>query len=336
MIKTNKMFKPIIGIAFFCAVCLHASEQPEIRFKDLQSNFFPDSVVTAVVEITTSSPFQGMLAWEFNTLGAVISRNETAAVLPEQGKLDVSFELRIPPARQDLAISAGLRVGLSGTGLTNALTIGKRLWILGRVPWEGRREWLKQQGILLFDPDKTTAPLLEKADIPFTLTSNLSALPENGCKILLIAEGIDFLDYRGLPEAMLRAAASGVSVICLAPANGEIELPNTGFEGLPLPCSLRLMDKSIITTLDKHLDAEWWGVSEKAVKSLINVRGENGYIALTVNSSQNGWPWLEIFFPNDSGIILTGFAVESQWKETPAARHFFLRMLEYLEKKEKK
>ncbi len=79
--------------------------------------------------------------------------------------------------------------------------------------------------------------MLEKARVPFTFTKNTAALGELREGLLVIGEGTAWRDYRSLGETIVKAAARGVPVLCLAPGEGTLVLPGTAGSDLPPPAS---------------------------------------------------------------------------------------------------
>ncbi len=304
--------------------------QPVIQFRDAPAHCFPDAAVAVPVHIAVPATFQGRLQWEFRVDTVVVARGEQAADFPTPGDFNLSIPLVMPPGRPDVMLAATLQVALTGTDLTSRLTAKHSFWILGRAPWQDRMAWLKQLDILLFDPDHILAPILEEADIPFTVTRNPDAFSSAAGRLLIIAEGLDLRKYRDLEIAMLQAVAAGIPVICLAPISGEFELPGSAGKP-PYPSSIRMADRAILRELDTCLDTDCRNFDYQLIASTIRLSGADERVMARIQPEKQGWPWLEITLPAPSArLIFAGFALAKNWDRTPVARHIFLRLLEYV------
>src|SRR5690606_23449963 len=98
------------------------------------------------------------------------------------------------------------------------------VWLFARDPFANRREWLKQQQLVLYDPAGETAECFANADIPFELVANLSAIESVPTKLIVVGEGVSFREDRGLPELLCQRVEQGTPVLCLAPTQGEFPL----------------------------------------------------------------------------------------------------------------
>src|SRR5262249_55947746 len=143
------------------------------------------------------------------------------------------IKLLAPEVRPGVALKVRLRVALSVEGEKKPTASHERpLWVFPDDPFVNRREWLKWLKIALFDPEKTTAPALRKLEVPFEEINSVAALAAVKEGQVLVGEGVSFKDYPDLPEALIRSAASGLPVLCLAPIGGSLPIPGAA-PGLP-------------------------------------------------------------------------------------------------------
>jgi hypothetical protein len=177
-----------------------------------------------------------------------------------------------------------------GANANSEATYKKTMWVFPETPFLDRSQWLKDLKIVLFDPDGKTAAVLKKMDIPFEETRNPAALVELSGGIVVVGEGVSFEDYRDLGEALVKAAAKGTSVLCLAPVAGVVPIPGLG--ETPAPATLALANDEIIRKLDKRFDRASWGVPVSPIVSRLSLKADQGQIAAEVNSKE-GWPWME-------------------------------------------
>lgn len=286
----------------------------------------------AVFHFTISSlePQRIRVGWVASVGGRVINRAETPVEVRPDREAKVEVKFTVPEVKTGVILPALLAVtAVSVDDPTRKATLEKPLWIFHHQPFADRTEWLKALKVRLFDPQEKTAPVLEKAGIPFTLVGNVEALAEPGDEMIIIAEGISFEDYRALSEIMVRAAAGGHPVLCLAPAGGVMPLPGTKEAELPPPGKMSLRRNDIITELDKRLDADVWPQGNAVASSLVLTCDRNLVVGEVVRDSI-GWPWLDIAYPQTTRhLVVCGFGIIAQWEAGPTPSFLLLRLLEY-------
>lgn len=208
-------------------------------------------------------------------------------------------------------------------------SLERTVWLFPRDPFAGRTRLLRERKIVLFDPPARTADLLKAAGLPFTELNNLDAVGELSEGTVIVGEGVSFASQRGLPDALFRAAAKGVSVLCLAPIDGALPLPDGNDRELPAPARLAFRRNDVITELDKRLDARGWPEDGKEVASGLVLRGEGPRVVAEITTTGPGWPWVEIDFPEPGGrVVLCGFALMSHWDHGPTPRFLLSRAID--------
>ena len=199
---------------------------------DRCSNLFADSDTQLLYRLQPTAPLKGRIRWSLSVHQRTIAHGE-AAVNAAAGKTIVfAFPLRTPHVKEGVVLQALCSVAVYADGEQRQETLAahdKTLWIFPRDPFVDRRVWLKGLKITLFDPEGKTADVLEKAGFPFTLSRNIDALDGVEQGLLMIGEATAWRDHHSLGEVMVKAAARGLPVLCLAPGEGSIQLP--GAEG---------------------------------------------------------------------------------------------------------
>ena len=234
--------------------------------------------------------------------------------------------------KEGVVMPASLAVALTRPGADKAVVeVTKPIWIFPEEPFAGKAEWLKKLNIQLFDPAEKTAALFTRIGIPFKETRNMDAFAEFKDSILIIGEGVSLKEYRGLADMMVKAAAAGIPVLCLALADGAMQLPGSAGSDQPPPSAISLKQAGIITELDKRLDAEGWAPDGKLLAARLALQGDRTGVWAAATQDGSGWAWMDMRFGEGRGrIVVCGFAVVEKWKDSPAPRFLLTRILEYV------
>ena len=311
------------------------SAQPEpvsVRIREPWGNVFADRETVFHAAVSSHAAFEGKIGWRFASRGATLARGEQAVSHTPTQPAVIDIHLRMPAVNQGVVATAALNVSAidTDTGRT-AGACAKTLRVFPETPFAHRQAWLKALNLRLFDPERTTSEVFLEAGIPFQAVRNVDTLSELRDAVLVVGEGVSFRDYRGLWAALVRTAASGVPVLCLAPAAGEIVVPGMGDAGnLPVPRRLAFRRRDVIRALDKRLDADAWPPDGKIIASRIRCAGERGPVVGRIEHKGEGWPWVEMEFDGakEARLIVCGFAVIQKWTSGPSPRFLLAKLLE--------
>ena len=324
----------LIVFASFAAAC--AAAELRVRPAEEWSSVFGGAPVTLHYRIEGPQEFRGRLGWSLSVAGRTLARREQAVAVNPGRPETVAVTFEFPKVKPGVIMEARLSVAVYGQeGAPPAASHEKMLWVFCDDPFAHQTEWVKQLGIVLFDPEEGTRKAFEKARIPFTAAGNLDAVAELSKGLLVVGEGTSFEDCPGLPDVMMKLAAKGVPVCCLAPSGGEFVLPGTEGAETPRPTRFALRRNDIITELDKRLDATSWPPDGKVVASSLAVRTRREVVVADAVAGDTAWPWLELSFPGDRAkLVVCGFGIVSHWEAGPAPRFLLARILEFLDGKE--
>jgi hypothetical protein len=278
--------------------------------------------------------FQGRLGWSLSSNNRTLARGEVALTADAGRPKRVAVRFRVPEVKVGVVIQARLSVEVYDGPRGGKLAGHDRtLWIFADDPFALRSEWLKQRKITLFDPQGDTQKIFERAKIPFQQVHHAAALPEVTTGVLVVGQGISFELHRNLPEILVRLAAAGVPVLCLAPSAGSLPLPGaeTPGAGLPVPKYVVLRREEAITTLDKRLDADAWPPDGRIVASTMSITVDGHRVVGRVGKEKNGWSWIEVYYPKQRAtLLICGFGVVDHWDAGPTPRYLFMQMLEHI------
>jgi hypothetical protein len=285
----------------------------------------------AKLEFTAQVPagFKGRLVWNLAEAETerVLARGRGEA--PLGGGAKAKMELTFPEVNPGVVLKTRLRISLVNDANGNVVaTQEKTIRIFHPNPFADRAKVLKDLKIALYEPDPTgkTAAALKGLEIPFEEERNLAALEERKDTIVVVGEGVSFKEEVGLAEALIKLAARGTTVICLAPSAGTVPIPGTE-QGHDEDVSF--FRRSIITKLDKRLDHEAWG-DGKVIASTLALRAVENSVVGEVIAGPGGWPWLQVDYPPTKGrLIVCGFAVVGRWQASPTPRYLLAKMIEH-------
>lgn len=318
------------ALAILVSLAGSATATVTIATADNWSDVFGGSTTTFHFTVSTDEAVRGRAGWSLSIDGRGVKRGETKIDLQPGENAAVEVKLEVPETKPGVILKSVLTLIVGQDGSTTALAkLEKPVWIFPANPFVDRTEWLKGLDIHLFDPDETTANRLKELEVPFTRTANIEALAEPGTGIVLIGEGISLADYRGLSEVMVKAAAAGHPVLCLAPKDGLFTLPGTADADLPAPSRMNLRQNDIITELDKRLDATSWPKAGPVVSGM-TVKCDHDLVSGEI-TKLNGWPWFEAMYGEDQHrLAVSGFGLLDAWEASPTPRFLLARLLEYI------
>ena len=331
------MLQHVRGILCFPALLAAACAGAEVTLRPAEewSDVFSGVPVRLQYRIEAPQGFRGRLGWALSVAGSTLARREQAVAVNPGRPETVAIAFELPKVKPGVIMEARLSAAVYGQEAAPPAAPHERtLWVFCDDPFALQTEWVKQVGIVLFDPEGKTQKVFEKARVPFTAAGNLDAVAELSKGLLVVGEGTSFEDYPGLPGVMVKLAARGVPVCCLAPSGGRFVLPGSeGAEGAPSRLALRRSD--VIGEFDKRLDAAAWPPDGKVVASSLAVKSRREAVVAEAVAGESGWPWLAISFPRDRGkLIVCGFGIVSHWEAGPAPRFLLARILESLDGKE--
>jgi hypothetical protein len=327
---------PLIRLATIFTIALApqtvwAEDAVRVEPVERWSNVFGGRDMVFRFAVHAPRAFDGRAAWAFTIDRAVVARREANLTATPDRPGTVTVRYPLPPVREGVVLRGQLVVRILGPDDKERTRVEKTVWIFPESPFAGRAAWLAARKITLFDPAKTTAAVWKKAGIPFTEQENAAALADLREGMLVIGEGASFKEEPGLAETMQKLAARGVPVLCLAPAEGVLPLPRS----LQASANVTLRRRSIITRLDKRLDAAAWPSDGQVVFSSLALSAEEGGLAAEVKRAEGkrqhpeGWPWLEMEFEKDHGrLLVCGFGIIKHWSDGPTPRFLLARLLE--------
>jgi len=310
--------------------CATAAEPTaEIAPVEGWSTFFSGDQVKLHYRLQTSDTMRGRLAWSHSAQRRPVARGERAVTVDETKPTEVEIALQLPEVREGVVYDTDLTVRLLDSRGEVVAEHQRVLRLFPRDPFTDRHEWLEELKIVLYDPPGKTSEVFDDAEIPYKTARSLSVLEETNKGIVVIGEGVSLADHANLPKVMTKVAASGVPVLCLAPADGRLAFPGSEAEQ-PTAKSISLRRGNVITEFDKRLDAEAWPPDGELAVAGLEMTSFRGRVLLSVAEPPQSWPWFEVTYPDGGRIIVCGFGIVRCWQAGPTPRYLLASVLEQL------
>ena len=328
----------VLAAAHAIALPASAASRIQIRPAAAPAAIFADRDTALAVDVTADAPFSGRLTWRLAAAGATLQEGDAVVSAPEAGTHAMQLRLRSPAVKPGVAMAAVLRMAAVADGGGAAATAAEMpVWLFPADPFAGRLEWLKGLGIRLFDPEQKTADRFREAGVPFDEVRSISAAAASPGGLLVVGEGLSFRERRGLFGELARAAAAGMPVVCLAPADGQWSIAGDEDQAPPAPDRMTFRRAEVIRGLDKRLDATGWMPDGKLTARTLGLLGERGPVAVEVREGDAGWVWLELEYAAPRGaapgrparLVVCTLPVIERWDQGPSPRYWFAELLRY-------
>ncbi len=180
--------------------------------------------------------------------------------------------------------------------------------------------------ISLLDITGETAEVFERSEIPFTRLPSIAAVDGVDQGLVIVGEGVSLRQQRGLIEALQRAAQRGVSVLCLAPSEGDFDLTQPN-ESQSAPLQVEFEQAGVLQRYDKRF-ALLPTISPLAIES----RKTN--VVVKTAAESGGWSWLSMTYAakdstaKPAKLIVCGFGLIRDWDTSPVPRYLLVRLFD--------
>ena len=286
---------------------------------------FGGKELTLHFRVENNKPAEGRLLWHYSANQRTLARGESEIKPNDDSTAEVV--LRVPEVRDGVIYRTNLAVAfVQPDGNIENATLSKTLWLFPEDPFTDQREALKERQLSLFDPEGRTAELFEKISLPHQQIQNVASLADHTRhSYVIVGEGTSLIRHRGLAEQLLSFAATGGTVLMLAPSEGIIPMPERA--DADRPGELRFRRHHVIRDFDKRLDSISWPGISGLPGSKISLRTRLGQIGMEL-SDDGDWSWLTIEYPETNGrFVFCGFSLVEHWDSGPTPRYLLARIL---------
>ena len=288
---------------FFAPTTALASEDVVVEPLEKWTNFFSGAEAKLHYAVRAAQPLDGRVNWSLSLNRRTLEHRQVSLTVEPGRVSEAPVAFKMPEVKEGVILGLDLNVAVyAGDDQKPVAQHARKVWAFPRDPFANRSEWLKSLKITLFDPEARTADVMEKAHVPFTFTKNPASLDDLNKGMLVIGEGTALRDYRSLGESMVKAAARGLPVLCLAPGDGSLVLPGTVGADMPSPVRLTLRRDDVIAELDKRLDFAAWPPKGLIDFSRLQIRSDRDQVV--AKASQNpmrGPGWKCVTLPAKAG-----------------------------------
>jgi hypothetical protein len=192
---------------------------------------------------------------------------------------------------------------------------------------------LTQADLHLLDVTDETAKVFDESSIPFRRLSNSDSITSLTAGTLIVGEGINLDEQRGLTDALIDAAGRGVLVLLLAPAKKLAEVVGADVLNSERVRRVAFRRGDVLLDFDKRFDTDDWSDGETA-RSSVSLQSRHNNASIGIAETANGWPWLELHVaaPESAGahgkLIVCGFGMIRHWRATPVPRYLLAELLQ--------
>ncbi len=324
-------YSAIAAVLFLIAIGVRADTDAgeRLTLQQTWSNYFAEDEVT--LNLTVPPAVDGRVTWRLAVGARTLARGEQPIERRGDGPGACTVQFVLPQLKEGVTVAAELTL-TAGTASEAAFTSRTLpLWIFHRNAFSDCDAWLRSLNLYVFDPDETTAPILEAHDVPFSPVGNPDALATLTKGIVVVGEGINFQEWPALSRLLFETAARGLNVICLAPAESDIVLPMAFDTELPKSRRITFERTDIIERLDKHLDHKAWADDGRIARSSFDLQGRQDVVAAVQAEDEGDWTWIELdYSPGGGRVMLCGFAIMEKWEQSPTPRYLLRRIFEHV------
>ncbi|QDU92488.1 hypothetical protein [Lignipirellula cremea] len=291
--------------------------------------FFGGEPGKIALDVTAADLFEGTAAWSLTANRRTAARGEIAvsAGPGKPGRLVIPFAA--PPVREEVRISLDLELVLTDRAGVEVARFELPIWLFPKEPFADRGQWLESLDLHVYDPAKNTLAAFDDARIPYRYLRSLGAMESLEAGVLVIGEGVSFARERQLSAAILGAVARGVTVIVLAPENGEVRLTPEKEEAARLE-SLSFRRDEVLTQIDKRLSPLSWPADVSLPLARFELVARTGETLVRVDDAADSWLWVEATYAGKGRLTVCGANVIDGWAKGPAPRYLLAGLLESL------
>lgn len=329
-----KMFAvALVGLAF-CVSAARGEDSLQLETTDLVSNLFPGKICRREIAVTAGDDaWDGQVQWRLLANQRTLASRSAASVLKAKERQLLVVEVTLPELATAEAIPLEFLVEAVVKPGTEPIARHREiLWILPENPFADRLIKLKELPLTLFDPVGKTKEAFDALEIPYDEARDLTGISNVKQGILILGEGTSFREWKGVVEETFSVTKKGVSVLCLAAAVDEDLFPWEFISESPhLFHKSRFERRNVIRELAPRVSLAWNTTTPVESQNLI-LAAKNNEVFVRTGSAKEGWPWLELrregmLYPT---WVYCGLGVVRDWNQSPAARHFLVRLLDYV------
>ncbi len=324
----------LLVIGLLSAFVAHAAEPPVLECQSCWKAMLEGEFADLTFAARNADPAATRLRWSF-TVGTETLVSGHVPFKPHGPELPTALvTIEMPDSRHEGVKTGILKASLVGLrDEIETATVEKTIWVFPLDPFDGRKKWLVQLDISLFDPEETTACELDALGVPYEPLESVDEIADEAASkgLLIVGEEVSFDEHPGLAQALLTVASQGRPVLCLAPTGGSLPLPGLNEDKGAAPRRVAFRRGDAIATLDPRLDADRWPGRDDIAASGFALRSRGNLLTAEFGKPNQRWPWLDVEYPTGRGrLIVCGFGVIRSWEEGATPRHLFAQLIELL------
>jgi len=303
------------------------ADGPAIELIDHAAPLFAQRDVAIRLRVRDVPAPDARLAWSLTAYERTIQAGDVP-LLPRDTQ-DISLPLRSIELRTGISLQATLTLRILDRRSQTLAEMVQEYWVLAPAVFSEQRTALESLQMRVFDPFAKTTDVFEQAALPFRLLTNLQELEALDAGVLVVAEGLALDETPALEEAIELALARGLSVLCLAPTEGNLIVPGLTAAAGATPASLTFENLTFIHRRDKRLSTDAWLGLSNSTTSRVKLTVEGERTVGTINRDTEGWTSIEVTFDTPRRkFIYCGVPIISVWDANPAPRYLLSAILQ--------
>ncbi|WP_157465816.1 hypothetical protein [Colwellia sp. TT2012] len=235
--------------------------------------------------------------------------------------------LRTPPVKSGVKVNAQLIIDAV---YSSDSTINKHyefdLDIYGASIFVPKQKMYQQLNIQLFDPVGQTSNIFNKLKIPYSTLSRSKLINFSDKGLIVIGDGVDINQHRGLPTILIELAHKGHQLLILQPASVTLPLSELASGLGASPPNISFSNESVISNYIQ--DYQW--DNEIRINRIILNSNRQEVSAQVIESKHGGWDWFHLNYNQSQGkLIICMLPFIDQLDRDPIKQIIFGQLLNY-------
>ena len=258
------------------------------------------------IAVKTGKDASGNLSWNISYSGAPIASGEQ-----EISESRANIKFTFPETKPCVIAKAEFNCFIGNEKLQ------KNLFFYPPNPFTEKKKFFEDLSIEVWhtEADKGITELFKSLEIPFAEISNFS---ESKGKVLIIV-GIDFSNFPGISDNLLKISSGGARIIIINPVSGRFPLKTAELTEAVLAKNGKIKE------FGKNFDDESWGGKTPSSKSL-KLASSDGVPVLETDTEQKDFTYCRMQ-TGKGNLIICAWDIINLSKDSPTPLYLLDRLI---------